>query len=392
MRSAGWYVRAAMKVFTLGLLGAVIVMVRYVLKTPQPLKSVLPGEEHFYKWTHGHIFYKVFGASDAPPLVVFHAPEVGASSYEMRHIVEGLAKQYRVYALDLLGFGLSNHPKIEYTAQIYVLLYEDFLRDVVGKPAVLVASGLSCNYCAVIAQRTPELCSRLVFFSPLALSKEEQSTRWYARLIGGRFPGFLLYTCLTVRWSLRLILARQHMQTYQQITTDELSYASAVAHQLGAHHAAMAYLAGKLVLNNDLNVLRCDAIVYPPTLIIRSDGTGQESIEQWDISNQWKQVVLEDSGLHIHEEHPTLVVQHILSWLEDEAIPTTESESSVEVQETQMPVSETIVPEAYCVKCRKKQEMRDGRHIVTKNGRNAMEGTCPVCGTRLFRFVAQRKE
>ncbi len=44
--------------------------------------------------------------------------------------------------------------------------------------------------------------------------------------------------------------------------------------------------------------------------------------------------------------------------------------------------------EAYCVKCREKREMQNEQRVVTKNGRSALEGTCPVCGTKLFRFVA----
>ncbi|WP_126549541.1 DUF5679 domain-containing protein [Dictyobacter kobayashii] len=46
------------------------------------------------------------------------------------------------------------------------------------------------------------------------------------------------------------------------------------------------------------------------------------------------------------------------------------------------------LPDAYCVKCRTKRGMQNAKKIVTKNGRNAMEGTCPVCGTRLFRFMS----
>ncbi len=45
--------------------------------------------------------------------------------------------------------------------------------------------------------------------------------------------------------------------------------------------------------------------------------------------------------------------------------------------------------EAYCVKCRQKRSMEDPQEIETKNGRHALEGTCPVCGTHLFRFVAR---
>ncbi len=42
--------------------------------------------------------------------------------------------------------------------------------------------------------------------------------------------------------------------------------------------------------------------------------------------------------------------------------------------------------EAYCVRCRAKREMKDPQGITMKNGKKAQQGTCPVCGTRLFRI------
>ena len=42
--------------------------------------------------------------------------------------------------------------------------------------------------------------------------------------------------------------------------------------------------------------------------------------------------------------------------------------------------------QAYCVKCRAKREMKDARGITMKNGKPATQGTCPVCGTKMFRI------
>ena len=42
--------------------------------------------------------------------------------------------------------------------------------------------------------------------------------------------------------------------------------------------------------------------------------------------------------------------------------------------------------QAYCVKCRKKREMKDPKAIVMKNKRPATKGTCPTCGTKMFRI------
>jgi hypothetical protein len=43
---------------------------------------------------------------------------------------------------------------------------------------------------------------------------------------------------------------------------------------------------------------------------------------------------------------------------------------------------------AYCFKCKQKRTIQDVRRVTTPRGRRAVEGTCPVCATRLFRFVA----
>ena len=50
-----------------------------------------------------------------------------------------------------------------------------------------------------------------------------------------------------------------------------------------------------------------------------------------------------------------------------------------------------MATEAYCVKCREKREIKDPKEVTMKNGRNAIEGTCPVCGTKLFRMVSNKK-
>jgi hypothetical protein len=42
--------------------------------------------------------------------------------------------------------------------------------------------------------------------------------------------------------------------------------------------------------------------------------------------------------------------------------------------------------QAYCVKCRKKVEVKNPQNVTLKNGRPATQGTCPGCGTKVFRI------
>ncbi len=40
---------------------------------------------------------------------------------------------------------------------------------------------------------------------------------------------------------------------------------------------------------------------------------------------------------------------------------------------------------AYCMKCRKKVEIKNPKQITLKNNRLAVQGVCPVCATKVFR-------
>jgi len=44
------------------------------------------------------------------------------------------------------------------------------------------------------------------------------------------------------------------------------------------------------------------------------------------------------------------------------------------------------IMEAYCFKCRGKQEIRNPQQVTLKNGRPATSGVCPVCSTKVFRI------
>jgi len=47
---------------------------------------------------------------------------------------------------------------------------------------------------------------------------------------------------------------------------------------------------------------------------------------------------------------------------------------------------EDKMTEAYCVKCKKKVEMKDAKETKTKKGTVMMKGKCPTCGTTVCRI------
>lgn len=51
---------------------------------------------------------------------------------------------------------------------------------------------------------------------------------------------------------------------------------------------------------------------------------------------------------------------------------------------------------AFCMKCKQKREIKDPKKVVMKRkgGKEgkALTGTCPVCGTRMYRILPAEKQ
>src|SRR5207237_9181417 len=134
----------------------------------EPADSALGGDAHFFRWKHGRVFYKTSGSENSgSPLVFIHGIGAGSSSFMWRKNFDELAKHFRVYAVDLLGFGFSDKPSAApYSADLYVELISDFLREVVARPAAIVAHTLSAAFAVRVADERPELINSLVLVSP----------------------------------------------------------------------------------------------------------------------------------------------------------------------------------------------------------------------------------
>jgi pimeloyl-ACP methyl ester carboxylesterase len=375
---------------------ATIVALWHMIDSPQPLESMLPGEARIYRWKYGHIFYKVLGAADAPPLVLLHKPGVGTSAHEMRKIMEPLAQQYRVYTPDLLGFGLSDRPHIDYSAETYTILCHDFLTDVVTQPAIVLASGLSCNYVVAAASGSPELFKGLVLLSPTALFVGEQQHKqgllsYFLELVQTPVIGSMLYPLASTRTALRYELVRKN----SYYTTADLDYLHATTHQLGAQYAPMALMAGKLTQDVSQQFEK----LQQPTVIIwgaHALNNARYITSQQHPSTHAQVILVQDSGLSVQEERPETIVANVRQWSEDCKIaPSTPLDEEAVSPDTSIPTTEvTSSPEiqAYCVKCKKKVTMQNPYRVTMKNGRPAMRGTCPVCGTGLHRIGQVEKE
>ncbi len=47
---------------------------------------------------------------------------------------------------------------------------------------------------------------------------------------------------------------------------------------------------------------------------------------------------------------------------------------------------------AYCVNCKSKKNMKNGKQVTMKNGRPAMKGECSACGTGMYKILPVKKK
>ena len=236
-----------------GVLGTLAIFNKITESMAGELDTVLTGEERRYPWKYGDMFYEVKGPSEAKPLVLIHSFGPGASSYEWRKNIDILAEQFRVYALDLLGFGLSDHPAIDYSAETFTDLIHDFIKEVVGKPAIVVAHGLPSAYVIACAYRRPQLFERLVLLAPPPEILQETfpgplNAVWKAIL---RTPivGQFIYNLLSSRRAIRTYYDQQGYHNLGLITDELVEYIYTSAHQSNSHYPEASFLSNYLTLD-----------------------------------------------------------------------------------------------------------------------------------------------
>jgi len=214
-----------------------------------PLWPTLPGDAKRYSWRDGEISYAVRGTGT--PILLLHGIYASACGYEMRRLFEPLAEGYRMYCPDLLGFGLSDRPAMDYTPAVYMQLIRDFVQDVIGRSCVVVASSLTAAYVIQLAFDHPGLFRRLILSAPTGLEQLADRTASTAKragyaLLKSPIAGQTIFNALVSKPSLRYYLKKQSYYDPQCVTDDMVDYYHAAGHQRNARYAPAAFVAQQL--------------------------------------------------------------------------------------------------------------------------------------------------
>jgi pimeloyl-ACP methyl ester carboxylesterase len=123
--------------------------------TTQQLPSVNL-EKLVWTWQGHKIQYTVMGAGK--PLVLIHG--FGASIGHWRKNIPVLAEAgYRVFAVDLLGFGGSDKPPLNYCVEIWVELLKDFWTAHIQEPTVFIGNSIGALLGLIVLTEYPEIAA-----------------------------------------------------------------------------------------------------------------------------------------------------------------------------------------------------------------------------------------
>ncbi|HEV2707261.1 MAG TPA: alpha/beta fold hydrolase [Pyrinomonadaceae bacterium] len=223
---------------------------------PEPETGALGGEGATFEWKHGRVFYRRAGHTQAPPVLFVHGIGAGARSFMWRRNFEPLSRDFRVYALDLLGFGYSDKPAgAPYSADLYAELIMDFIEEVAGRRTSIVASSLGAAFAVRAADERPESVDSLVLISPtgvggnLSARPDLPGAAFYG-LLNSPVLGTSFYNAMTSERSIRDYARKQLFYDRRFATPRLVAHYYSVSHLPGAQHAITAFLSG--YLNTDI--------------------------------------------------------------------------------------------------------------------------------------------
>lgn len=260
------------------------------------------------------------GSDNLPNLVFFHGFGGGSSAYEWSKVYPAFAAEYRILAPDLIGWGRSEHPPINYKVEDYIATLIEFLEKTCGSATNVIASSLTGAIAIRAAIARPDLFKSLILTIPSGLSDfgEDYSRSFFAQIVSTPILDRLLYsTGIATDGGIRSFLEQRQFadasRVYQEIVDAYLESAK----QPNAEYAALSFVRGDLCFDLSLYISE----LTTPTAIIwgeKSKFTGPDIGQRLANLNPKAVKVfqtLEDVGLTPQLEIPAVTIGLIRQYL-----------------------------------------------------------------------------
>jgi pimeloyl-ACP methyl ester carboxylesterase len=277
-------------------------------------------------WQGFTIRYQQMGETGVPILCI-HG--FGASSDHWRKNLPVYGQQHQAFAIDLIGFGLSDKPTpnapLPYTFETWGQQIVDFCRDVIGQPTYLVANSIGCVVAMQAAINAPEWVRGIVMLNcslRLLHDRRRAEIPWHQRLSTPLVQQLLGYPALGRFFFARIArpqvirnLLNQAYHRREEVTDQLIEAILAPAQTTGAAEVFLAFVRySQGPLPEDLlPELTC------PVWIIWGQADPWEPVAMGRNLSQYpmvqEMVELEGVGHCPQDEAPELVNPLVLDWI-----------------------------------------------------------------------------
>jgi pimeloyl-ACP methyl ester carboxylesterase len=125
-------------------------------------RALITTRDFQWSWQGQHLVLGLDEAGDGALVLLLPALSSISTRGEMHPLMERLASQFRVVAIDWPGFGTRSRPNVRWTPDALSTFLEHVLEQVVGRPDGIVAAGHAASYVLDCASRRSE--SRIGLF------------------------------------------------------------------------------------------------------------------------------------------------------------------------------------------------------------------------------------
>jgi len=123
----------------------------------------IPGQ--YWQWRGHRVYYVQAGEAQPhrPPLLLVHG--FGASTDHWRKNITELSADFQVFAIDLLGFGRSSKPNLQYSGELWRDQLHDFISEIICRKTILAGNSLGGYACLCVASQCPDSAAGLVLIN-----------------------------------------------------------------------------------------------------------------------------------------------------------------------------------------------------------------------------------
>lgn len=285
------------------------------------LKNKLKTDKgHNYQWRFGNIHYKKKGSGS--PIILIHDFSPYASSWEWNNVIDALANEHTVYALDLLGCGRSDKPKLTYTNFLFVQLLTDFTKEVVGEQADIITSGFSSSLSVMACVYNSSLFGKLFMINPVDLGSLSQNPTRHSKIakfiLELPIIGTFMYHIMTSRGNIDLLLTEKYLYNPFRVDSDMIDTYYESSHRgFGNGRFILSSLTGNYMSTNLPHGLA--SLKNQMYIIAGKHQPGIETtIEKYlSVNEHINSAVLPKSKFLPHLEVPELVLEQLKKSMEE---------------------------------------------------------------------------